>query len=130
MNKEIAIALAWAGAMIGTALVATVLRHWDVVSQETVIRTVAMNGLMIAWYGNRAPKVAPHNDVARRLARFSGWSFVISGGIYAALWAFAPIDTAVMFGCGAVLVGLIATMIYAYRLRDAITAEGQKASVS
>lgn len=125
MNKEIRIGLIWAGIMLGTALVATALRQMDIISQDMVIRTVAMNGLMIAYYGNRAPKTAPHNAVAQRIARFSGWSFVLSGIVYAGFWAFAPIDLAVIVGCGVLLIGMIATMIYCYRLRAAIKTVGQ-----
>lgn len=116
MNKEIRVALLWAGVLIGIALIATYLRRQGLIDQDAVIRTVAMNGLMIVYYGNRAPKVAPHNAYAQQLARFSGWSSVLSGLVYAGFWAFAPISLAITIGTGAVALGMAATLAYWYRL--------------
>lgn len=116
MNKEMRVALLWAGILITVALIATYLRRQGLLDQDAVIRTVAMNGLMIIYYGNRAPKVAPHNAYAQHLARFSGWSSVLSGLVYAAFWAFAPISLAITIGTGAVALGMAATLAYWYRL--------------
>jgi hypothetical protein len=44
------------------------------------------------------------------VARFSGWSFVLSGLVYAGLWTFAPISLAVSIGSGVVVAGAIAAL--------------------
>ena len=124
MNKDIRIALIWAAAMIATALFATYLRQHGVIDKDTVTRVVAMNGLMIVYYGNRAPKVAPHNAYAQKLARFSGWSSVLSGLVYAGFWAFAPLPLATTIGTGAVAAGVIATLAYWYRLNARMSPKG------
>jgi hypothetical protein len=118
MNRDIRVALFWAGGMILLVLGATVLRQQGTIDQDTVLRVViGINGLMIAYYGNRAPKVVAPSVFAQHLARFSGWSMVLSGIVYAGVWAFAPIQTAVFVGCGAVLLGMIATISYCFVLR-------------
>lgn len=122
MTRDIRIALLWAGAMIATTLIAVLLRKQGMIDQETVIRTVAMNGLMIAYYGNQTPKkIAPSPNIGK-LARFSGWSSVITGLIYAGFWAFAPINIAMIFGTGAVALGVVATLVYAHRLKVLVKA--------
>lgn len=124
MNKEIRTAMLWAGGMIGLALGATAARQQGLIDQDTVLRLViGINGLMIAYYGNRAPKVVAPNVYARQIARVSGWSSVLSGLLYAGLWAFAPIQTAITFGTAAVAAGMIVTVGYCLRLRRRVRAE-------
>lgn len=72
---------------------------------------------MVAWYGNRMPKALAPSHTARRIARVAGWSFVLSGLVYAGLWAFAPIDAAILYGCGAILLGMAVTLGYCLSLR-------------
>jgi len=129
MTKDIKVAMIWAGAMIATALIATYLRQQGVIDKDTVTRVVAMNGLMIVYYGNRAPKVAPHNAYTQKLARFSGWSSVVSGLIYAGFWAFGPLSLATTLGTGAVAAGMIATLAYWYRLNAQMNRGGQSKQV-
>jgi hypothetical protein len=118
MNKEILVALAWAGGMIALALAATLARNQGALDQDTVLRLViGINGLMIAYYGNRAPKVVAPSAYALQIARVSGWSSVLSGLVYAGLWAFAPIQVAIIFGTGVVAAGLIVTLGYCFWLR-------------
>jgi hypothetical protein len=118
MNKDIRVGLIWAAIILALALGATVLRQQGTIDQDTVLRVViGINGLMIAYYGNRAPKVVAPSVFAQHLARFSGWSMVLSGIVYAGVWAFAPIQTAVFVGCGAVILGIIATIGYSVVLR-------------
>ena len=71
MKKEIGVALAWAGGMIGVALVAAWARKLGYIDQDTVVRVVAMNGLMIAYYGNLAPKTFAPSAAGRREVWFS-----------------------------------------------------------
>lgn len=42
----------------------------------------------------------------------------VSGVIYAALWAFAPPQVAVVGGCAAILLGIALTVGYCLSLRD------------
>jgi len=117
MNNEIKGSLVWAAAIIGLSLGATALLTLGYISDDTATRVVGINGLMIAWYGNRMPKVLAPSNVARRIQRVGGWAFVLSGIVYASVWAFAPIDAAVLFGCGAVLTGMAVTFAYGLSLR-------------
>ena len=48
---------------------------------------IGINGLMIAYFGNRAPKTVAPSSHARQVTRVSGWSSVLSGLVYAGLWA-------------------------------------------
>jgi hypothetical protein len=100
------------------ALAATLARKLGYIDGETVTRLVTgLNGLMIAWYGNRMPKAFVPDAQARKAKRVAGWSLVLSGLVYAGLWAFAPIPVAVAAGCGAVLLGIVVTLGYCLRLR-------------
>lgn len=118
MNKELIAALAWAGGIITLALGATLARNLGYVDADTVTRVViGTNGLMIAWYGNRMPKALAPSNCARRIARVAGWSMVLSGIVYAGLWAFAPIGVAVVAGCAAVGTGIAVTIGYCLSLR-------------
>ncbi len=118
MNKEVTAALAWAGGIIALALAATFARKLGYVDGDTVTRVViGTNGLMIAWYGNRMPKALAPSASARQVARVGGWSMVLSGLVYAGLWAFAPIPVAVAVGCGAVVAGMAVTLGYCLSVR-------------
>lgn len=118
MNKELVGGLAWGGGIIAVALGMTVARKLGYVDGETVTRVViGLNGLMIAWYGNRMPKAFAPSAQARKVTRVGGWSMVLSGLVYAGLWAFAPIQIAVAGGCAAVIAGIAVTLGYCLSLR-------------
>ncbi|WP_205691879.1 ammonium transporter [Caulobacter soli] len=124
MNREWVGSLVWAGAILAVTLSAVVARKLGYVDGDTVTRLViGMNGLMIAWQGNRMPKVfvpnaqAP-NAQARKARRVAGWSLALSGLVYAGLFAFAPIRQAALGGTGAVLAGIVVTLGYCLSLRD------------
>jgi hypothetical protein len=117
MNKNLTAGLAWAGAMIALAVVADLARKLGYVDADTARRVVGINGLMIAWYGNRAPKAFVPSACVRQATRVGGWSLVLSGLLYAGLWAFAPIEVAITVGCGAVMAGLAVTFSYCLWLR-------------
>lgn len=119
MNKDLIGSFAWAGGIIALALGATLARQLGYVDGETVTRLViGANGLMIAWYGNRIPKAFVPDLQARKAKRVAGWSLVVSGLIYATMWAIAPIQLAVAVGCGAVLTGIAVTVGYCLTLRS------------
>lgn len=119
MNKELIAGLAWGGGIIALALGATFARKLGYIDGDTVTRVViGMNGLMIAWYGNRMPKAFAPSARARQVARVGGWSMALSGLVYAGLWAFAPIPVAIIGGCGAVVAGMAVTIGYCLSLRS------------
>lgn len=116
MKKEIQIALIWGVIMLSLALAGKYARGHGYIDDDTLHRLIAMNGLWIAYYGNRIPKTfAPHAS-ARKVQRVAGWSLVVSGLIYAGMWAFAPIPLAMTFGTGAVLAGLLLTFAFCLAL--------------
>jgi len=112
MNKEIQAGLICAGCMLLLSLAAKFAHAHGYIDSDTVLRIVAMNGLLIAYLGNNIPKKAAPHACARKAMRVSGWSMVISGLVYAGLWAFAPIPVAVVFGTGAVFAGVLLTLGY------------------
>ena len=56
MKKEILIALGWAAIIFPVALLAKFAHAHGLIDSDTLLRVVAMNGLMVAFYGNRIPK--------------------------------------------------------------------------
>lgn len=111
--------LAWAAGILLLALGARFASSQGAIDDETVQRIViGANGLMIAYFGNRAPKLVAPSACARQIARFAGWSMVLSGLVYAALWAFAPIPLATTVGTGAVALGILLTLGYCFKLRS------------
>lgn len=118
MKKQISQSLVWAGGVIGLALVATALRQNGWIDAEMVNRIVMGSiGLMVAWYGNRLPKVFAPDTCARQVNRVAGWSMAISGLVYAGLWAFASPGLALIGGCGAVAAGIAVTLGYCLNRR-------------
>ncbi|MBC6982498.1 SdpI family protein [Caulobacter sp. 17J80-11] len=118
MNKDLKGALAWGGGILVVALAASYARHHGYVDNDTVTRlVVGLNGLMIAWFGNRIPKTVVPSACARQAQRVAGWSMVLSGLAYAGLWAFAPMQVAITAGCGAVIAGIVVTIGYCLWLR-------------
>ena len=118
MNKEIITDLAWGIGILVVALAASAARKSGYIDGETVTRVViGLTGLMIASFGNRMPKTFVPSSCARQARRVAGWSLVLSGLVYAGLWAFAPIPVAVAGGCAAVLLGMAVTIGYCLSLR-------------
>lgn len=119
MNKDVKGSLAWGGTLIGLALAATFAREQGWIAADVVTRLVmGATGLMVAWFGNRMPKAFVRGQNARKVARLGGWSMAVSGLIYAGAWAFAPIDLAVVLGCGAIVMGILLTAGYCLALRN------------
>ena len=119
VRREMITGGVWAGTMLAASLVVAVLRRQGYVDGDTAVRAVtAMNGLLMVWYGNRMPKTFVRGEQARRARRVAAWSMVLSGAVYAGLWAFAPRDVAVYGGMGAVLAGMAVTFGYCLSLRS------------
>jgi hypothetical protein len=118
MNKELTGNLAWGGGILATALGAGLAHRLGYIEADTVTRAViGLNGLMMAWNGNRIPKSFVPNEQARRARRVAGWSLVLSGLVYAGLFAFAPLPVAVWGGTGVVLAGIALTIGYCLSLQ-------------
>ena len=119
MKKDLIAGLAWAGGLLAVAIGMTLARKLGYVDGDTVTRVViAMNGLMIAWYGNLMPKRFFSCELARRVSRLGGWSMTISGLVYVALWVLAPIPVAVAVGSAAVLAGVAVPVAYCLSQRN------------
>ena len=118
MNKDLIGNFAWGGAILAVALAGSFARRLGYVDGETLTRVViGLNGLMIAWQGNRLPKTFVPNACARQARRVAGWSLALSGLVYAGLFAFAPIPVAVVGGVSAVVAGILVTLGYCLSLR-------------
>lgn len=118
MNSDITKSLIVAAGLIAVGLGASFARQQGLIDAETTQRIVmGAIGLMVVWYGNRAPKTFAPSVHAQRVHRFTGWSMVLSGLVYAGTWAFAPTQVALTVGTGAVALGLIATVGYCLWLR-------------
>ena len=118
MNADIVKSLAWGGGIVALALLATFARGQGLIDSEMVNRIVMGSiGLMVVWFGNRMPKTFAPSARARDAQRVGGWSMVLSGLVYAGLWAFAPHDVAVIGGSTAVLIGIAVTVGYCLMLR-------------
>jgi hypothetical protein len=118
MNKELTGSLAWAGAIFALALGSSFAHKLGYIDGIMVKRIViGVSGLMFAWYGNRIPKTFAPNASARKAQRVAAWSLVLSGLVYAGLWALAPMPVAIWGGTGAVLAGIAITFAYCLSLQ-------------
>lgn len=121
MNKEqrteVIGSLAWGLGILILALCASYARRQGHLDGDTVTRLViGANGLMIAWWGNRMPKAFVPTACARQVRRVGGWSMVLSGLLYTALFALAPMQVAVWGGVAAILAGFAVTLGYCLSL--------------
>lgn len=118
MNKQVITDLAWGLGIVVVALVASYARKLGYLDNDSVTRIVlGFTGLMVASFGNRIPKTFVSSALARQANRVAAWSLVLSGLVYAGLWALAPIPVAIAGGCGAVLLGIAVTFGYCISLR-------------
>jgi len=122
MKKQLA-ALAWGGDILALSLSADLARRLGYVDGDVSRRVVtSVIGLMVAWTGNRMPKAFVPSACARQFRRVGGWSMMLSGLVYAGLWAFAPIQVAFTWGCAAVIAGMAVTIAYGLSLRTRVRA--------
>ncbi len=118
MKKQLIGDLGWGVGIVMLALCATWARGEGYIDGDTVTRLVlGATGLMVAWFGNRMPKTIAPSARARQAQRVGGWSMALSGLVYAGLWAFAPVDIALIAGCGAIILGMAVTIGYCLSLR-------------
>ena len=120
MNKEISGSLAFAGGILIVALGGVEASKLGYIDRESVTRLViGVNGLMVAWYGNRIPKRFAPSAAIKQVQRVAGWSQVLSGLTYAGLWAFAPMNVAIVGGSAVILASLAVTFGYCLSRRGA-----------
>lgn len=118
MNRDLTGSLVCAVGIIALALAATYARRLGYIDGDTVTRIVlGATGLILVWYGNRMPKSMIRGAGVRQATRIGAWSMVLSGLVYAGLWAVAPVQTAIIGGCAAVLTGLAVTFGYCLSLK-------------
>jgi hypothetical protein len=119
MHNEVRTGLFWAGGVLVVTLGAVLAHKQGYIDSDTVNRVVfGINGLLVAWYGNRIPKnVVPGANI-RQAQRVAGWSMVLSGLAYAGLWMFAPVRVAEVVGTGAIFAGVAASLGYCLSLRS------------
>ena len=117
-KHDLIVSLGWAGGILALALAASLARKAGYIEPDTTVRIViATIGLMVAWQGNRIPKTFVPSACARQAKRIAGWSMALSGLIYAGLYAFAPLHVAFVYGCGAIVAGVLVTMTSCLALR-------------
>jgi hypothetical protein len=123
MNKELLWSIRWGGGLIVLALAASAARKLGYIDAETTLRIViGAIGLMTAAMGNRIPKTVVPGVSVYRAQRVAGWSMTLGGLVYAALWAFAPIQVATFGGVAALLIAMAVTVGYCLSLRHSAKA--------
>lgn len=123
MNKDIKAGLAWAAAILAVAFAAILARQAGYIDADAARRSATvMIGLMVAWMGNRMPKAFVPSACARQFRLVGGWSMLLSGLVYAGLWAFAPTQVAFTWGCAAIIAGVAVTIGYGLSLRARVRA--------
>lgn len=86
--------------LVATAMIAVSLAvAWGVMAGQLgadvpTRAMMAINSLLLAYYGNAIPKAVLRSAASRAGRRFAGWVFVIAGLTSAALWTLAPLDIA------------------------------------
>jgi len=120
--KQIVSALILSAAFLALAWGLRYAASIDMLSDETAKRAVmVLIGLGLAAYSNFTPKQigrpgSPRAEALKQgLLRVSGWSMVLGGLAYAAIWAFAPIGIANPVAMAAVATALVVTLGYAIR---------------
>jgi hypothetical protein len=111
-KAEQLVAVGWAAGMIAVAFVAAYAYRQGYIDADTKTRVIAINGLWMVWYGNRLPKTFVPSACAGQAKRVVGWSMVLSGLVYASMYAFAPISLAFTVGVGAGLTGILVSVGY------------------
>lgn len=113
LKREMIGAAVWGAIVFALTVVAIYAHRAGDISRDTLIRIVTgPTGLWMVWYGNRIPKNVVPGARAGQAQRVAAWSMVLSGIVFAGLWAFAPISVAATVGTGVILAGVVSTLAY------------------
>ncbi len=112
MKKDILAGLVFAVCTVALAFAAKFANARGYIDHDTTLRIIAMNGLVVAYFGNQMPKGVVPYAWAQRARRFTGWTLVLSGLVYTGLWIFAPIPMAIAVGTGVIFAGVIVSLGY------------------
>jgi hypothetical protein len=109
MTKYIVPGLLSALAVVGGALLLKYLQSTGLAPTDSAERgTMVLIGLLLAVNSNLIPKeAAPSSARVLSLSRLAGWGFTLGGLGFAAVWAFAPRESAALASIAAVAVPLI-----------------------
>lgn len=111
MKAETLAGVIWAGAILILALGGALALSAGLMDKDMATRLVmGLNGLVLAWYGNRLPKAVQPDARARQASRVAGRVLVAGGLANAGFWAFAPVDTAIVYGTGAIAAAAAITL--------------------
>jgi hypothetical protein len=137
MNRSILYALIFAAAFIAISAGLAYLKNQGVLSDEFVKRTIqVMTGLILAVFSNFTPKQigAPGSPLAeawkQSVLRVTGWSMVLAGLTYAALWAFAPLGFANIASVVVVVTAMVVTLSYTIRAAAACRAGASRGNAA
>lgn len=118
-RKHVLFALKLAAVIIGGALLATLARQLGWIDAGQVVRAYnVVMGLALAAYGNAMPKMMDGTPprslqdatLRQAIGRVSGWAMTLAFLVWAALWAFAPQDLA-LIGSVAAVAASVAVML-------------------
>jgi hypothetical protein len=96
-----------------------IAKRTDLIDSDGFTRiSMALVGLMVAWYGNISPKQGPIYS-ARRMAyrRVVGWTIAAAGLVNAAIWIWAPMAYAAELSMAPLLAAAVVVFGYCFWLR-------------
>ena len=132
-RKHILFSLKLAAVMVGSALLLSLARQQGWIDPALVVRgTNVIMGLALAAYGNAMPKLMDGTPprslreatVRQAVERVGGWAMTLAFLTWAALWAFAPQQFAMVGSL--VAVGACAAIMTGYAMWKYIACHGSK----
>ena len=120
IRQEIFFGLKLAAVMIGAALLLTLARKLGWIDGEMVVRANnVVLGLAFAAFSNVIPKMygpSPRNlyhaTLGQAVRRVNSWAMTLAFLVWAALWAFAPREIALIGSMAAVGASIVITLGY------------------
>lgn len=110
--REIKQGLGVAALIIGVSVALLGAQKLNLVDGDASLRfSMALSGLILAYYGNAVPKAVFRSARSAKVQRVAGWVFVLTGLVSAAAWVFAPLEIA-FAATGVVAAGLVGVIGY------------------
>jgi len=119
MNQNIKRALMVVGVTFVITATVVAARFAGLIDSDLSQRIImAFIGLMVAWYGNMAPKERPAHT-ARRIAirRVVGYAVALAGLVNAAIWVWAPMSIAAELSMVPLAGAFVVVLSYCFWLR-------------